>query len=379
MKRLFACTLLVALAGLLGVPAATADNAPMWESSVGLTPGAATTIRMQSEDVSLQIVERGSAAVAVVDATFDMNNPGPMTRLLIGFPNFVYGALPSTDAFSPVFFTPANLTNFRAWTDSANYSPAIRQVAVGQFGGSDWFVWSMPYPPKQLTHVHVAYEQKLNEQLDSPFYRPIVHATYVLRTGALWADTIGKATVTFTAPDGGGFVGAEKTAEASDSKLVWQFSDFKPTFDPDAAYIYRAPWQELKAAEARVAAPDAAPADFLRAAQAAIKVLGTDGPYAQPPVLVERYAAAMRSWANKATELGTPEAWEIAGDVEHYAAMPTTKNHGELACWPDAGAAAYERAAALGSASAAEKRASLDTTVIWMKDVAFMDPVQSCS
>jgi hypothetical protein len=204
MKRLFACTLLVALAGLLGVPAATADNAPMWESSVGLTPGAATTIRMQSEDVSLQIVERGSAAVAVVDATFDMNNPGPMTRL------------------------------------------------------------------------------------------------YVLRTGALWADTIGKATVTFTAPDGGGFVGAEKTAEASDSKLVWQFSDFKPMFDPDAAYIYRAPWQELKAAEARVGAPDAAPADFLRAA-------------------------------------------------------------------------------ALGSAAAAEKRASLDTTVTWMKDVAFMDPVQSCS
>jgi len=37
------------------------------------------------------------------------------------------------------------------------------------------------------------------------------------------------------------------------------------------------------------------------------------------------------------------------------------------------------RAAALGSAAAAEKRASLDTTVTWMKDVAFMDPVQSCS
>ena len=96
-----------------------------------------------------------------------------------------------------------------------------------------------------------------------------------------------------------------------------------------------------------------------------------------PPV--ERYAAAMRTWANRATELGTPEAWEIAGEVELYAAMPTTKNHGELACWPDAGAAAYERAAALGSAAAAEKRTSLDTTVTWMKDVAFMDPVQSCS
>jgi hypothetical protein len=363
---------------MVGVPAATADNAPMWESPVGLTPGAATAVRMQSEDVSVQIVERGSAAIAVVDATFDMNNPGQAQRLLVGFPNFVYGALPSTDTFSPVFFTPANLTNFRAWTDSANFSPSERQVAVGQFGGSDWFVWSMPYPANQVVRVHVAYEQKLNEQLESPFYRPIVHATYVLRTGALWADTIGSAIVTFTAPDGGGFVGAENTVEASDARLVWHFSDFKPTFDPDAAYVYSGPWQELRAAEARVNAPDAAPADDLRAAQAALRVLGRDGPYGEPPALVARYASAMRTWAAQATDLGTPEAWEIVGDVEHYAAMPTGKSHGELACWPDAGAAAYDRAAALGSASAAEKRADLDTAVTWMKNVAMLDPIQPC-
>jgi hypothetical protein len=351
----------------------------MWESPVGLTPGAATMVRMQSEDVSVRIVERGTTAVAVVEATFDMHNPGPAAPLLVGFPSFAYGALQATDSFSPVMFTPTNLSNFRAWTDSATFSPQKRQVAAGQFGGSDWFVWSMPYPARDVVRVHVAYEQKLNEQFDSPFYRPIVHATYVLRTGALWAGTIGSATVTFTAPDGGGFVGADNTTESSDSRLVWHVTDFKPTFDPDAAYIYRSPWQELRAAEAGAVSAAAAPADYLRAAQAALRVLGREGPYAQPPTLVDRYASAMRTWVWKASELGTADAWEAVGDVEHYAAMPTGKNHGELACWPEAGAAAYDRAAELGSASAAEKRTELDTAVTWMNDVAFMDAPQPCA
>jgi hypothetical protein len=54
------------------------------------------------------------------------------------------------------------------------------------------------------------------------------------------------------------------------------------------------------------------------------------------------------------------------------------KNHGELNCWPDAGAAAYDRAADLGSASATEKRADLDATVTWMKNVGVLDALQSC-
>jgi hypothetical protein len=250
---------------------------------------------------------------------------------------------------------------------------------MGQFGGSDWFVWSMPYPARDSVRVHVSYEQKLNEQFDDPSSRPIVHATYVLRTGALWAGTIGSATVTFTAPDGGGFVDAENTAEASDNRLVWHFTDFKPTFDPDVAYIYGAPWQELRSAEAGVNSASAAPADYLRAAQAALRVLGRDGSYAEPAALVDRYASVMRTWAWKSTDLDTADAWEAFGDAETYAAMPTTKNHGELACWPDAAGAAYDRAAELGSVSAVEKRANLDAAIKWMTDVAHMDAPQPCS
>jgi hypothetical protein len=332
---------------------------------------------MESENVSVQVVERGSAAVAVVDATFVMTNPGPAVQLLVGFPNFADSALVQTDSYSPVMFTPANLVNFRAWTDTTNFIPAKKQVAVGRYGGSEWFVWTMSYPPGQ-TLVHVSYEQKLAEQPDSPWYRPIVHTSYVLRTGALWAGTIKSATVTFSAPNGGGFVGAERTTQASDSQLVWRFTDFKPTFDLDAAYIYRRPWQELRFAEAAVN-DNAGPGEYLRAAQAALRILGRDGPFGQPPTLVQRYATAMRAWAWRASELDGADVWEAIGDVEHYAAMPTGKHHGELACWPEAGAAAYEQAAALGSTSAADKRSELDATVLWMQSVPYLDPIESCS
>jgi hypothetical protein len=245
---------------------------------------------------------------------------------------------------------------------------------VGRFGGSEWFVWTMSYPQGKPTRVHVAYEQKLDEQVDSPWYLPVVHASYVLRTGALWAGSIGHAKVTFVAPNGGGFVGADHALEASSDRIVWDFEDFKPTFDLDTAYIYAGPWQELQAAETAATAENASPEANLRAAQAVLRVLGTRGSYAQPPALVQRYADAMRQWAWKATSLDTAPAWEALGDVEHYAASPSTKNHGELSCWPEAGAAAYERAAELGSASAAEKRADLDDTVTWMQSVGLGTP-----
>jgi hypothetical protein len=333
---------------------------------------------MESENVSIQIVERGSAAIAVVDATFDLHNPGAATQLLVGFPDFVYGALPPTDAYSPVIFTPGNLTNFRAWTETQNFVPQRRQVPVGQYGGSEWFVWNMRFPAQQTVKVNVAYEQKLDEQSDMPWYRPIVHATYVLRTGALWAGTIGSAKVTFTATNGGGFVGAQRASEVSETKLIWQFDDFKPTFDPDAVYIYQAPWQELRSAERAVQTPNAEPADYLRAASAALRVLGREGPFGQPPSLVERYAPAMRSWAWQAVELDSADAWEAIGDVELYAAMPTSKHHGELACWPDAGAAAYERASERGSVRAAEKRAELEAIVQFMHDTPGLEPIRVC-
>jgi hypothetical protein len=347
--------------------AAHGDNAPMWESPVGLAPGGPTAIQMAAEDVHVDVIERGASTLAVVDATFDMANPGPSTELVVGFPNFVHTVVPD-DQYSPVTFTPARLTNFRAWTETATFHPAQQTINSGRFGGSDWFVWSMTYPSGP-TRVYVSYEQALE-----PTDTPIVHATYVLRTGALWANAIGDAQVTFTASGGGGLVGGEQALEQTDQRIAWHFIDLKPTFDLDAAYVLAAPWQELQAAEVVVSHGDADATAFLRAAKAALQVLGTRGAYLQPLALVSHYGPAMRAWAAQATSLDTAESWEVLGDTEVYSAIPATKNHGELACWPDEAAAAYERGAALGSPTAAAKRTELDQTIDFMARVGMAAP-----
>jgi hypothetical protein len=229
----------------------------------------------------------------------------------------------------------------------------------------------MAYPQGQTTRVRISYEQQLQ---DPGVTNPIVHATYVLRTGALWANQIGDARVTFTTSSGGGFVGGEQAVEQSDDRIAWHYVDFKPDFDLDTAYVLAAPWRELQSAEIALADAMPQPADYLRATKAALAVLGTDGPYGLPTALVSHYAPAMRSWAAQAIALDTAEAWEAMGDSEHYWAMPVTKNHGELACWPDAAASAYERAAELGSPSAQGKRTDLDRTLAFMRQNGMTEP-----
>ena len=46
-----------------------------------------TTVRMANEQVDVQIAERGSAAVAVVNATFNMIDNGSTAQMLTAFPD----------------------------------------------------------------------------------------------------------------------------------------------------------------------------------------------------------------------------------------------------------------------------------------------------
>ncbi len=93
------------------VSGAHADNAPMWESPEGLTPGAPNvTVRMADEQVDIKVLEQNGNPTAVVNATFDMANDGLTATVLTGFPNFAYDALMGGD-YDPVTFTPARITD----------------------------------------------------------------------------------------------------------------------------------------------------------------------------------------------------------------------------------------------------------------------------
>src|SRR5579871_6339545 len=91
---------------LLALPVSVtlADNAPMYETPFGLEPGVKdTTVRMASEQVDVQVIERGDAAVAVVNATFNMSNSGPAVQVLTGFPNEIYDPSPGSDLAQGIY------------------------------------------------------------------------------------------------------------------------------------------------------------------------------------------------------------------------------------------------------------------------------------
>src|SRR5919199_7012594 len=167
MRRLAGLAIAIALLlGLFVGPSPTdADQAPFWESPVGLMPGNPDSrVRMEAETVEVQVVERDGGVYAVVGATFDMLNRGPDIRLKVGFPSWVNDALrtasdspqPGGEApFSPVTFQQVELANFRVWTDEAEYRVVKTKVFLreGDRYGTDWLVWEMPFPSGQPVRV----------------------------------------------------------------------------------------------------------------------------------------------------------------------------------------------------------------------------------
>jgi hypothetical protein len=342
---------------------ANADQAPMWESPVGLAPGApGSRVQMSAEDVHIQVREKDDLVFASVVANFDMLSPGQNSQLLVGFPGFASEAIPSDiqQPFSPVMFQPSSITNFRASSSLGQYTASVRKVNVGAYSQTDWFVWSMLFPASEPLRVQVAYDQQLDGQGG---WAPV---SYVLRTGALWNGPIRLATITMTA-ESGGLIGGIPAPQSAEGGLTWSMSNFKPTQDIDATYIRSARWRQFQPAVAAASAPQPSVSDLVNGATSVMDVMiGTDRSSpnwrrslrGQPPVLTDRYFPLARAWAGLATEMDPSNwvAWELVGDI---AAVSATDRHGWFYCWPAAAADAYQQAAGLGSPTADVKSTEL--------------------
>jgi hypothetical protein len=360
--RLVRVTLVVGsvlLLSLVGSPGGVtlADNAPGYVTPQGLAIGVPNTnVRMADEQVDLQVVERGDAAIAVVNATFDMANDGPAVQMLTGFPD-TFMVNSGVDCCF-LMFQPATISNFRAWSDADSYTPTEQTIAAGPYKGNQWFVWNMSYPAGKTLAVHVSYEQQLGVQSAYGYVTQHVPVFYVLQTGALWAGTIGHAHITFEAANGGAFVGAEGASSVASDHLEWDFSDFKPTSDVGSQYIFATPWKELRAAELAANQPEAGPNDWLRAAQDAVQLLGpAQNSYGPQKWLDDRYGAPLHDWATRANVLDSPDSWNTLGDADLYASGAMFRFG--MRCWPQTAADDYQHAADLGSDAAAQSLSSL--------------------
>lgn len=399
-----ACLLFVMLVGVAPARPVVADQAPFWESPVGLVPGHPDVqVRMAAETVDVEIVERGEEIHALVVTSFTMANDGPEARLKVGFPastTSLFDQLVAPDsegrrfADAPVLFSPRALRAFQVAVDGQEIRSWRQEVpAAAQAGfGADWLTWEMTYPAGGTTRVDVRYEQVLSDRAGDRVVQPM----YVLRTGALWHGTIGEATVTLRASDGGAFVGGPElymrpdgaggvatyprpdqvygpgdAAQSSATQIVWRFSDLEPTRDVGATYVRASAWRAFAESDSAIVAGGSSNAELLRqGAAAALEILGgtsvcgqereaicVSGPHGVPRGLVDRLASTARERARRAVQLAPEDAdvQQTYGDLEHWFAMPTQKHHGELACWPSSAVDAYERAAAPGAAGAAPR------------------------
>lgn len=405
-RRLGRLALLAAALLLLVAPLPRpthADQAPFWESPVGLVPGHPTMqVRMAGETVDVQVLERGAEIRAAVQATFTMANDGEEIQLKVGFPAYttsLFDELVEPDASgrrfadAPVMFSPWAIRSFRVAVDGRelrSWRQDVPGAAAAGFG-ADWLMWEMTFPARQSVQVDVAYEQVLTDRAADLVVQP----TYVLRTGALWHGVIGEATVTLSAPVGGVFIGGpelfmrteddgstatyprqdqvagpDEADVASPTRVVWRLREVDPIQDVGATYVRASAWRELADAERAILSGTPTAEQLRRGAEAALALLGgptactespptlcLGGPHGRPLVLVERLAPTAREWARRAAELAPDDGAALLtfGDLEHWHAMPGRRHHGELGCWPSVAADAYERAETLGASGAAPR------------------------
>jgi hypothetical protein len=338
-----------------------ADGAPMWESPEGLTPGMPNTqVQMTAEEVKVAVSQKPDGVYASVSAVFDLQNHGSATQMLTGFPDLANAVLGQGNSYSPVSFTPANISNFKAWTDAETFQPSEQTVGTGQFAGP-WFVWNMSYPAQKSVRLNVSYEQRLEQAGD--YQQTRVPVSYVLRTGALWNGTIGHAVVTMTAPDGGSLLAPVATTlpnryQASvfapsnndNGQLIWTLDNAKPTQDVDAEFIRPDTVQALQAAEAAASVPGATPAALANSSEVVMNVFGRD----LAGVYGTHYYPLVEDWTQRALAGDQSDAsvWEAVGDL---ASNLAPRGVSFLRCMPGEMQNAYQQAAALGSTTAAQK------------------------
>lgn len=245
------------LVALLSWPAlAAADPHPM---ASGATPAPTTDaqVAMTEETLAIAIDLR----TASVNAAVTLENQGPATTLVVGFPCAVGDDAGAIDVPCKV---PLTVT-----ADGKK----VKVTRPGRGGATRHWTWKMKLAAGQRVALAVAYRAPLvNDRYTTPAFGMGLF-TYRLTTGARWAGPIGTLRITldhmhdallYVAPAGG---------VREPGRITWTLHDVEPT---EEVIIIPAPYagnhlagalgaRTAAAARARLAAGDYARADIERA------------------------------------------------------------------------------------------------------------------
>lgn len=232
---------------LLNAPMIWADDAPLALFGETLVPIKSTAIQLVSEDVNVYAhVSKADAPKhawpddAIVSAILRFKNPtGKDVTLLIGFP--IDKQFANSEDGDYIL---AEKLNFHVEVNGQVVKP---RIFVDDKQKRLWYVWEQKFPANRTIHIKHTYWLYWGGDHIPPDIYNIRYFQYILSTGALWADSIEKATVTihFDEPlEPKFYYSLLKPNEKSNRHVRWHFENFKPKSEVVFAYS----WAENKKA-----------------------------------------------------------------------------------------------------------------------------------
>lgn len=243
MRVLRCAPLLALILTLVFCRPAAADDANLGRSAEGVYPLAAAAVALTDElvTVSVRHVE-GEAWAADVRCSFTFVNRGPATTVLMGFP--VRLAEPEVD---PNPWHGLEVDDFEAWLDG-NPLAVTTETAIpgpspfnyGWFVVSEWATFRVPFGAGQRREVVHEYSIHLTGYSNGETL-----ASYILQTGALWAEPIGQARVEFRMGEvqpwhmTGLHPAPDFRYVKADNTWVFEATNLRPEYDPTVRFSVR--------------------------------------------------------------------------------------------------------------------------------------------
>lgn len=223
---LSALTLLAALPGR-----ALADAAPLRTMGPSLQPVGETRVRMENERIEIRL-RRGSSGnpwqlEADVQVLFRFL-PGADEQMEAGFPLQPRPRTPGQDG--------AVIRDFSVTSGGVTLPHQVKRVDW-EGVSTDWAVWHLSFRKGQAQEVVVRYRMPVEPQAKGPWGD--LRLDYVLRTGAFWTGTIGRAEAILRSerpilPEDL-MAGTTPGWQLQDGAVYWEWRDLEPDFDLQVA------------------------------------------------------------------------------------------------------------------------------------------------
>lgn len=213
-----------------------ADIAPNPIKAKSISPKDQTSIRMESEKVTIDLYNDSS----VVKCLFNMKNLGEQEKLQIGFPEmsfYHFRQKSKVDEANRFQIKENGKVVLFKFSDSLKYNEEYRKKVESFQIKEEWYLWESEFQQGESKTIEVEYSLPFGMLYKSSerFF------TYLLSTGAKWKGTIGKAEIIVNLKDieiDSIISQKPDNCVKNNKQLTWTFTNLEPSTKDDIKINY---------------------------------------------------------------------------------------------------------------------------------------------